>query len=105
MNNVLVMCRGRGVPAWRRLFVRPSTALVLHLSCFTAHARCFPAGIGYSNAGGSPSDAISTAPQDFPLRSDGPTGKLPNYPFKLDPLNLTILGETLFLLTGRSPYT
>ena len=33
------------------------------------------------------------APQDFPLRSDGPTVKAGNYPFKLDPLNISILGE------------
>ena len=32
------------------------------------------------------------APQDFPLR-DGPTVKAGNYPFKLDPLNISILGE------------
>ncbi len=33
------------------------------------------------------------APQDYPLRSDGPTVKAGNYPFKLDPLNISILGE------------
>ena len=89
------LCRGCDARAWTRLLIRPSTALMLHLSHFTARARCYQAGSRYASSDGRLSSVISSAPQDFPLRtsSDGPTVKSGNYPFKLDPLNIAILGE------------
>ncbi len=85
--------RGCNARSWKRLLVRLSTALVLHISYHTARASCYPAGIGFSDAGGCVPDVASMAPQDFPLRSDGPTVKAGNYPFKFDPLTISILGE------------
>lgn len=97
LNIVSTLYRGCDAQTWTRLLIRSSTVLVLHLSRFTVHARCYRAGTDYTNSDGRLSDVVSNVPQDFPLRSDGPTvnpHQTGFVPFKLDSLTIAILGET-----------
>ena len=71
--------------------LRFSAAIFLAHPRARANGRCLKSLVVPSD-GGRYSSATSTAPQDYPLNTNVPTGKEANYPFKLDALTISIIG-------------
>ena len=90
---ICVHCRLHKAPKGRRCFLHVPTALLLDLSGSGAQSRCLPANVVPSDGARFYPSFNSTAPQDYPLRYDVPTGTSAYTPFKLDALTIAIIGD------------